>query len=469
VRIITTIIIVLVLGIGAITAELIYSPISISDWMSNPAASFKLAQGENPAPVTLVRPVQQPLSAMAQLGQAVFHDASLSASGKMSCSTCHDPANSYAPANNLPAQFGGPDLKSQGVRAVPSLMYLERQPNFYIGPDPGGDSDNPTPLPQLVAASQNHVRATKTAQSTSQSAANIVPEGGLFWDGRVNTLQTQAMGPLLSPYEMDGGSVQTVAAKLQAAPYAHFFTDLFGPNVFQNQDQLVAEATFAVARYQIEEQTFHPYTSKYDAWLEGKARLTQEELRGYVLFNDVNKGDCAACHLSQPTPDGLPPLFTDHQYEALGAPRNADLVANNDPKYYDLGICGPYRDDLKNQTQYCGMFLTPTLRNSATRQVFFHNGVFHSLKDVVNFYNFRDVEPGKIYPKAADGTVAKFDDLPKSDVANIDNTDPPLDRTLGQKPALSQADVRAIVAFIKTLNDGYYVPAPTQAPKLAAQ
>ena len=468
-RIIATIALVFVLGAAAITAELFRSPISISDWISNPAASFKLAQGENPAPVTLVRPVAQPLSAMAQLGEAIFHDQTLSASGKMSCSTCHSPQNSYGPPNDQPAQFGGPDLKSQGVRAVPSLMYLQDQPNFYIGPDPAGDNDAPAPLPQLIAASKSATRVTKTAQSTAQSAANIVPEGGLFWDGRVNTLQTQAMGPLISPFEMDGGSMQTVAAKLKAASYAHYFTELFGPAIFNTPSQAVDEALFAVARYQIEEQSFHPYSSKYDAWLEGKARLTQEELRGYILFNDPDKGDCAACHLSQPTPDGLPPLFTDHQYEALGAPRNPHLAANDDPKYYDLGICGPYRGDLKDQTQYCGMFLTPTLRNSATRRVFFHNGVFHSLQDVMDFYDFRDTDPGKIYPKAADGTVEKFNDLPKSDLANIDNTDPPLDRTLGQKAALSKADEKAIIAFIKTLNDGYYTPSATPSQVAEAQ
>lgn len=468
-RIITTIAAVAVIGAGAIAAELFFSPISVSDWISNPAASFKLAQGENPAPVTLVRPVAQPLSAMAQLGQAIFHDQTLSGSGKMSCASCHDPANSYAPNNKLAVQLGGPDLKSQGVRAVPSLMYLERQPNFSIGPDPAGDNDAPVPLPQLIAASKNATRTTKTAQSTASSAVNIVPEGGLFWDGRVDTLQSQAMGPLLSPFEMDGGDVATVVAKLQAAPYAHYFTDLFGADIFSNQGMALSEAMFAVARYQIEEPTFHPYSSKYDAWLEGKARLTQEEMRGYILFNDPDKGDCAACHLSQPTGDMQPPLFTDHQFEALGAPRNADITANNDSKYYDLGICGPYRDVLKNQTQYCGMFLTPTLRNSATRQVFFHNGVFHTLQDVVDFYNFRDTDPGKIYPKAADGTVEKFNDMPKSDIANVDNSDPPLDRTLGQKAALSDADEKAIIAFIKTLNDGFYVPTPTAAPKVAAQ
>jgi cytochrome c peroxidase len=304
---------------------------------------------------------------------------------------------------------------------------------------------------------------TKTAQSTAQTAVNIVPEGGLFWDGRVNTLQTQAYGPLLSPYEMDGGSVAQVVAKLQAAPYAAQFKALFGPVIFDTPSLALSEAMFAVARYQIEAQSFHPYSSKYDAWLEGKARLSPAEMRGYVLFNDPDKGDCAACHLSQPTPDGEPPLFTDHQYEALGVPRNPHLAVNDNAAYYDLGLCGPYREDLKAQTQYCGMFLTPTLRNSATRQVFFHNGVFHSLQQVLDFYNFRDTDPGRIYPKAADGTVQKFNDLPAQYAANIDNTDPPLDRKAGEKPALTKAQEADIIAFLKTLNDGYDTPAVQKA------
>ena len=67
---------------------------------------------------------------------------------------------------------------------------------------------------------------------------------------------------------------------------------------------------------------------------------------------------------------------------------------------------------MRAQTQYCGLFLTPTLRNVATRHTFFHNGVFHSLQAVMDFYNDRDVAPEKVYPRNPDGTVAKFDDIP---------------------------------------------------------
>ncbi|MBR1088101.1 c-type cytochrome [Bradyrhizobium manausense] len=411
--------------------------------------------GINPNPVHLYRPPVEPLSAMAQLGKAIFFDSSLSSSGALSCASCHSPDHAYGPPNDGPVMLGGADLSRQGARAVPSLTYLERHPNFSIGPEKD-DDDNVVDLAQMAALGQQAVRTTKTAGGTGASA-NIVPQGGLFWDGRADTLQEQALFPLLDRNEMDGGSAEIVADKLRNAPYAQRFVELFGAGVMRNQRLLIAEAMFAVARYQVEEQSFHPYSSKYDYWLEGKARLSESELRGLQLFNDPDKANCAGCHTSAPSRDGLPPLFTDHQYEALGAPRNAALVGNKDPGYFDLGVCGPHRTDMPEQTQYCGMFLTPTLRNTATRHAFFHNGVFKTLEEVMNFYNFRDTNPEKVFPRAADGTVQKYDDLPQKFHANVDVADPPFDRHLGDKPAMTDQDMADIIAFLKTLTDGYKV------------
>ncbi|MCG2644040.1 MULTISPECIES: cytochrome-c peroxidase [Bradyrhizobium] len=411
--------------------------------------------GLNPNPVHLYRPPVEPLSAMAQLGKAIFFDASLSSSGALSCASCHSPDHAYGPPNDGPVMLGGANLSRQGARAVPSLTYLERHPNFSIGPEKA-DDDNVVDLAQMAALGQSAVRTTKTAGGTGASA-NIVPQGGLFWDGRADTLQEQALFPLLDPNEMDGGSVEIVADKLRNAPYAQRFVELFGAGVMRNQRLLIAEAMFAVARYQVEEQSFHPYSSKYDDWLEGKTRLSESELRGLQLFNDPDKANCAGCHSSAPSRDGLPPLFTDHQYEVLGAPRNAALAGNGDPGYFDLGVCGPHRTDMAEQTQYCGMFLTPTLRNTATRRAFFHNGVFKTLEQVLDFYNFRDTNPEKVFPRAVDGTVRKYDDLPERYHANVDVTDPPFDRHLGDKPAMTEQDEADIIAFLKTLTDGYKV------------
>ena len=160
-------------------------------------------------------------------------------------------------------------------------------------------------------------------------------------------------------------------------------------------------------------------------------------------------------HADQPTRDGLPPLFTDHQFEALGAPRNAVLAVNADPGFFDLGICGPYRRDMAADTQYCGLFMTPTLRNAATRHAFFHNGVFPTLKQALDFYDFRDTEPQRIYPRGADGTVEKFNDLPAAYRVNVDVADPPFDRKAGDPPTMTEADEDDIIAFLNTLVDGY--------------
>jgi len=335
---------------------------------------------------------------------------------------------------------------------VPSLRYLYRTPNFSIGPDdPGNENIN---VSALAAQYAGRGHPQKTVGSAA-SAVAMVPQGGLFWDGRVNTFETQALGPLLNPVEMANKDTATVAMKLRRASYANGFSQLFGTAILANPGRLVDEALFAVARYEVEDPSFHPYSSKYDYWLEGRARLTPAELHGLQLFEDKDKANCAGCHLDRPSKDGQPPMFTDYQYEALGVPRNRSLKDNIDPRYYDLGLCGPVRTDLKSDTQYCAMFKTPSLRNTATRKAFFHNGVYHDLTDVLAFYDFRDTDPGKIYPRDKGGRVEKFDDLPKAYLKNVDVTDPPFDRKQGGKPAMSKEDIRDIIAFLNTLTDGY--------------
>ncbi len=437
---------------GAVAARGTLVGPAVRGTQSDAAIRAELASGLNPYPVNLVRPPAQPLSEAAEIGRQIFSDPSLSGSGRLSCASCHDPGNHFGPLGAAATAMGGPHLTDPGVRAVPSLMYLEHQPAFSVGPD---DEENETAtLSDMVAAAKGAPRATKTAGSAA-SAANIVPQGGLFWDGRSDTLQDQALFPLLSPIEMAAGSADLVAAKLKRAPYAKRLVQLFGPGILDNPGMLVGEAMFAVARFEFEDPRFHPYSSKFDSWLEGKARFTPAEMRGYVLFNDKDKANCGGCHLDQPGADGTPPVFTDDQFEALSPPRNQALAINADPNYHDLGLCGPYRDDMRDQTQFCGMFLTPTLRNSATRRTFFHNGVFHTLRQVMNFYDFRDVAPEKVYPRKPDGTVDKDDDIPARFRANVDVTDPPFDRHPGEAPAMTAQEQADIIAFLGALTDGY--------------
>ncbi|MGG6895071.1 cytochrome-c peroxidase [Rhizobium sp. BR 315] len=405
---------------------------------------------------------QAPLSAVAQLGKKLFFDPSLSGNGQMSCASCHDPANHYAPANGLAVQLGGLHLDQPGIRAVPSLAYKTSTPSFSIGEESAADeAAEASPMTEASGVALANAPASVAGPLTAQAvkadaaAANLVPRGGMFWDGRIDSLEEQALQPMISPFEMANADVATVYAKLKKG-YGKDISALFGNNILNDQNMMISEIGFALARYQIEEPSFHPYTSKYDYYLRGKAVLTDMEARGLKLFDDANKGNCASCHLDKMTGDGQMPNFTDFEFEALGAPRNPAIPANADAHYYDTGICGPLRNDTYSaQQQNCGLFKTPTLRNVATRHVFFHNGVYRTLEDVTRFYVKRDINPEEIYPKDASGKVVKYDDLPPQYRANIDIIDAPMNRKLGDAPALSDAEIADVVAFLRTLSDGY--------------
>lgn len=370
-------------------------------------------------------------AAMAAVGRALFFDPSLSASGKLACATCHNPAHAFGPADELPVQRGGADNARPGVRAVPSLTYTQNVPPFT-----------------------EHFFDSEGDDSVDQG-----PAGGRTWDGRAQSAHEQARLPLLSPFEMANPSPQAVVAKVQRASYEALFRETFGQRVFDDAELAFKGVLLALETYQQTPLEFYPYTSKYDAYLRREASLTNQELRGLSAFNDPARGNCARCHPSAMS-GGAFPQFTDFGYAAIGAPRNSAIPANGDPRYFDLGLCGPLRTDLKDRFEYCGRFRTPSLRNVAVRRVFFHNGVFHRLEDVVRFYVQRDTDPQNWYPRAPDGSVLKFDDLPARYRRNVDE-DPPLDRRPGGRPAMTEAQVEDIVAFLHTLTDGFVRIAPT--------
>lgn len=361
-------------------------------------------------------PAETALSAQAALGEKIFADVSLSASGRQACASCHSETNAHAPENKLAVQLGGPLLDRQGNRSSPSLRYLSLNGAFQI-------------------------------------ASDGAPGGGFFWDGRASSLQEQASRPLLAANEMANASVADVVDKLSRAPYADEFKRLFGADIFTRPDDALARLTLALQQYQREDTAFRPFSSKYDEFLRGKVALTDAELRGLGLFNSPSKGNCQACHPSARATDGSFPLFTDFSYDNLGVPRNAALTQNDDPAFFDLGLCA--RPDLAARTDLCGAFKVPSLRNVALRHVYFHNGRFATLKDALTFYVQRDTNPEKWYPLNLDGSVKKFDDLPAQYVANVNTTEVPYDRRKGDAPALSDAEVDDVIAFLRTLSDGY--------------
>ncbi len=358
------------------------------------------------------------LSASAALGEKIFKDPSLSASARLSCASCHDPAFAYAQPNTLAVPFGGIALSDPGFRNAPSLKYLQSNPAFFF-------------------------------------ASDGTPTGGFNRDGRANSLAEQARRPFLAPHEMANASPADVISRLSRASYAAEFRRAFGERIFDDPAAAFDRVTLALAQYQKEDPDFRPFDSKYDAFLAGKLRLSDAELRGLALFNSAGKGNCAACHTSAKGADGSPPLFTDFTYDNIGVPRNYAIPATADPAYFDLGLCGPDRLDLQNRSELCGAFKVPTLRNIAKTAPYFHNGRFATLREVVAFYVRRDTNPGEWYPLNADGSVNKFDDLPPALHANVNTSEAPYNRKPGEAPALSDAEIDDVVAFLNTLTDGF--------------
>jgi cytochrome c peroxidase len=331
-------------------------------------------------------------------------------------------------------------------------------------------------------------------------------------DGRAATLAAQAGMPLLNPLEMNNASKETVMKVVQSSTYAGLFKQAFGADVFDNTDTAFDALGRAIQALETEDISFHPYSSKYDLYVFNKlgGTLTPAERRGEVLFHSTGVTNCSGCHYTGANFNGNTGLMTDFTYQALGAPRNDmsipnnpdPIPANDDPKYFDMGLCGPYRTDHMPATPdtpnpYCGMFKVPGLRNAATRGAFFHNGVLHSLEQVVNFYNTRDTNPEYWYPANNDGsgapqanpgwalqpthvpgaTVNKYNDLPHSQQGSIDEEVPmgtgeggektlasgTQPRAPGSPPVMTPQQIADLVCFLGTFSDGYQPPsaAPT--------
>jgi cytochrome c peroxidase len=345
----------------------------------------------------------------ASLGAKIFADTNLSEPAGQACATCHDPAHGFAdprPGTTSEGAIAG----RFGVRNSPSMAYASFIPPLL----PGGD---------------------ETGYG-----------GGMFWDGRVSTLQQQAVGPLLNPLEMNNPDKASIQRKLQAADYAAEFTAVFGDGALSDPDKALANLAEAIAAFETTGIP-HRFTSKYDGLLAGKTTLTDAEQRGLTLFEDRKTGPCtppndappcgcAQCHLDKPQANGSPPLFTDFGYDNIGIPRNTtnpfyQLPPNLNPggaNFIDNGLGSV----VHNPRQF-GHFKAPSLRNVALTAPYGHNGYFPDLKSIVHFYNTRDVRGEWPAPEQAfNMNLTGLGDL-----------------------GLTSAEEDDIVAFLGTLTDGY--------------
>jgi cytochrome c peroxidase len=355
------------------------------------------------------------LSAIEALGQRLFFDAQLSSPPGQSCASCHDPGAAFtdprrsAPTSPgvLPGRFGN--------RNSPTAMYAAFSPAFHF------------------------------------DAAEGTYLGGLFLDGRVSGLESQAQKPFLNPLEMANPDPASVVGKVRAADYAPLFEQVFGAEVWADTGQAFAGVAAAIAAFE-RTAAFAPFSSKYDAYLAGRASLSPAEARGLAVFEDPAKGNCAACHPNRPSEDGTPPLFTDFSYDNIGIPRNVNnpfyrLPADLNPQglfFVDAGLGQPTGDSGQN-----GKFKVPTLRNIQLTAPYMHNGYFASLEAVVAFYNTRDAKPLCYSPFTPDGMALALNCWPAPEsAANVNR------KELGNLK-LSANEAADLVAFLGALNDGY--------------
>lgn len=351
----------------------------------------------------------------ARLGRLLFFDPSLSEPAGQSCASCHDPSRAFTDPDDGRPTSKGVHRERFGSRNTPTAMYMAFSPAFYF----------------------------------DQQEGHYV--GGQFWDGRAASLEEQAKGPFLNAVEMANPDKASVVEKVRRAPYAGQFDAVFGQEgALDDLEQAYERITAAIAAFERTAE-FHPFSSKYDAWLAGKAQLSEQELRGLKLFEDENKGNCAACHPSRPGPKGEPPLFTDFTYDNLGVPRHPEnpfytqaKVHNPDGRaFVDKGLGG-----FVNKAEEDGKFKVPTLRNIAQTAPYMHNGYFRTLRGVTAFYNDRDVRP-RCQAEAAEAKALGQGCWPAPEVAENVNTE-----ELG-KLGLTDQEVDDIVAFMATLSDGW--------------
>ena len=386
--------------------------------------------------------------AMAALGDVIFDDEDLSVNRNQSCKSCHDAAwgftGPHTSVNAGGAVYEGSIAGRFGDRKPPSSAY-----------------STPAPLFEL----------------TRQAGGLFV--GGNFWDGRAtggklgNPAADQAQGPFTNPFEQGLRDAACVVYRVAHAEYAPQYRALWGDAIDEivfpagidaacgeegdpfaidevnraRIEQEYANIAIAIAVY---EESHGLYSSKFDAARKGGYRFTAEEQRGLALFQ--GKGKCSRCHTST----GKDAAFTDFTYDNLGVPANPDNpIYGRIPTYVDEGLGGflASTEWAAEAEEQLGKMKVPTLRNVDLRpatgdvKAYMHNGVFKSLEEVVHFYNTRDVLPRCMpsAPRSAWGESC----WPAPEVEENVNTS-----ELGDL-GLTAAEEAALVAFMKTLNDGY--------------
>jgi cytochrome c peroxidase len=350
----------------------------------------------NPTPYTIQKPahfpqilipVDNPMTAEGvQLGRKLFYDSILSGDSTQACASCHYPSGSFTDNKAVSKGIDG----ISGTRSAMSLM---------------------------------NVAYVKGVFDLGSGIAK-----GLFWDGRSESLENQALLPVEDPIEMHNTWANAISKLRAHTKYPEDFRKAFG---ITNKSEITKELA-AKALAQFERILISSGDSKYDKYLNGTGYLTDEEEDGRIMFFDeasvvqVNlpDGQCFHCH------GGI--TLSGNQFFNNGLDEMPDL--NN---FGDKG-----RGAISGNVDDNGKFRSPTLRNIALTAPFMHDGRFSTLDEVMNHY----------------GTHGK----------NAPNKDPFINqigfKILGSNPVqhqnLSVEHQKSIIAFLHTLTDTSFINNP---------
>ncbi len=273
----------------------------------------------------------------AKLGEKLFFDTILSRDSSVSCASCHKPEHAFA--DDSPVSTGVFHFK--GGRNTPSAMNQTNR-NFY------------------------------------------------FWDGRAETLEEQAMGPIENPVEMDLPLSLAIHRLLKNEMYYAAFMNVYGKAPSR---ELLAKAIAAF------ERTLETDKSPFDKYMKGTdtTLFSESAKRGLTIFN--NKGKCFDCHF------GVDFTGSD-QFKSIGLYNGKNLN--------DVG-----RSKISGKSKDLGTFKTPGLRNIAQTSPYMHNGMFKTLREVIDYYN----EPDKLVPNSInrDSLLSKPLGLSENEKKDLEN------------------------------------------------
>ena len=417
------------------------------------------------------------------LGKLLLFDKQLSVNRNEACAFCHTPETGFtgpiSEINRTTGSYPGSVRTRFSERKPQTHTYAPLAPVLHYNEGQG----------DLVGGNFWDMRAT------GRRLGNPAAE--------------QAEGPPTNPVEMGLPDIACAVYRVSQRPYRSLFEAVWGAQAFaidwpadvetvcntpgppsavdplpvhlSNVDRGRAATTFdqmaqSIAGYEASHEVT-AFSSKYDAVQAGKATFTSLEQQGYEVFR--GKGRCNECHR-----DGGPgedPLFTDFTASNIGTPANPELpyyaentpddrgyVANKDGAAFVDGGVGAFLANghplsqpsavdarwkpLAPQTR--GRFQVPTLRNVDKRpspdfvKAYGHNGYFKSLKEIVHFYNTRDVLPRCAVHDPREGTGCW--PVPET----TDNMNTSKTGHLG----LTDQEENALVAFLQALTDGYTQP-----------